>query len=519
MKKQLLAILAASLFVTLSMAQPGSLDPSFADNGKFILDNGYTDLFTDIEVQDDQKIIAVGITYDAAWVASTQVMRFLPDGTPDPTFANNGVYTFTLNFEANIYGCVIQPDHKILMTGSTTDYNDYRILMIRLNENGTLDDTFGTNGIVVQKIGPEINFFEDHSYAVALQDEKILLAGKSYNENYQFVPVVVRFTESGQLDDTFGDGGVASIPVTEVENDFDCLVVLDDGKIIAAGHYANTFLSFAMLMVRFLPDGTLDDAFGNNGIVNFPYSGVDDEAFGMAITPDDEIVIAGFTTTVGYNYSMLLLKYDMQGNPVADFGNNGVVVSDQGSYDVGNGLCIQGDGKIIVAGSSGSAPPANNDLTVWRYNPDGTLDDTFGNNGIIGYDFFANPDEALCVTRQGDGKILVAGKAHNGTNHDFIAVRLMNDYSTSVKDKALYELQISPNPALTGSTININYKWAENGPAEITFLTPSGSEVCKAEAEQGKAKITLPETLGKGIYFVRIRDRQGNQLTQKIIVE
>ncbi len=264
------ALFALSLNLT---AQPaGSIDPTFADNGKFVMDNGNLDLFTDVEIQNDQKIVAVGITYDAAFVASAQAMRFLPDGSPDLTFGTNGVFTYTLNFEANIYACTIRDNGKIVMTGSTTDYNDYRILLIQLNEDGTLDNSFGTNGVVVQKIGPDMNFFEDHSYAITLQDDgKILVAGKSYNLDFKFVPVVVRFTESGQLDTEFGTNGVASVPVIDVENDFDCLVVQEDGKIVASGHIANELLSFALLVARFMPDGTLDNTFGNNGIVNYPY--------------------------------------------------------------------------------------------------------------------------------------------------------------------------------------------------------------------------------------------------------
>ncbi len=159
MKNYFFTITICTLFaISLNLtAQPaGSLDPTFADNGKFVLNNQNLDLFTDVEIQNDGKIVAIGITYNTAWVASAQAIRFMSDGTIDQSFATNGIFTYSLNFEANVYGCVIRDNGKIVMTGSTTDYNDYKILLIQLNENGTLDESFGVNGVVVQKVSPAI---------------------------------------------------------------------------------------------------------------------------------------------------------------------------------------------------------------------------------------------------------------------------------------------------------------------------------------------------------------------------
>jgi uncharacterized delta-60 repeat protein len=511
-----------ALSVSLSAQPAGTLDPTFADNGKFIMDNGNLDLFTDVEIQNDGKIIAIGITYDAAYVASAQAIRFMPDGTIDQSFGANGIFTYSLNFEANVYGCVIKDNGKILMTGSTTDYNDYRILLIQLNENGTLDAGFGVGGVVVQKIGPDMNFFEDHSYAITLQDDgKILIAGKSYNVDYQFVPVVVRFTENGGLDNTFGTNGVAGIPVIEVENDFDCLLVQEDGKIVASGHYANNFLSFAMLVVRFMPDGTLDATFGNNGIVNYPYQ-ADTEGFAIALTSDNDYLITGFTASADYNFSMFLMKLDQQGELVTAFGDGGIVVADYDQYDIGYSLYIQGDGKILVGGTSGEFLPGDNDMAVWRYHPDGTLDETFGTDGMSQIQFFGNPDEGLAMAHQSDGKIIIAGKARD-MNFDYAMVRLTNDFNTAIPENESTNLLLSPNPVAKNSDLRISYKLSASGNVQVKMINSLGIIAAVVElgyqnADDQMSTFTIPSAIEPGVYFIRVHANGYQGTTTKVIV-
>jgi uncharacterized delta-60 repeat protein len=512
-----------ALSVGLSAQPAGALDPTFANNGLYVLDIGFVDLFTDVEIQNDQKIVAVGITYNQSFVASAQAYRFLPDGSPDLSFGNGGSFTYSLNFEANVYGCAIRENGKIVMAGSTTDYNGYKILLIQLNENGTLDETFGNGGVVVLKIGPDINNFEDHAYAIALQDDgMIVIAGKSYNENYQFVPVVVRFTETGALDTSFGTGGIASIPVIEVENDFDCIVIQDDGKIVASGHFANTFLSFAMLVVRFMPDGSLDASFGNNGIFNNAYSGVDDEGFGITLTSDDQILVTGFTTTAGYDYSMLLMKLDSQGNLAADFGNGGFVEANYGQYDIGYGIYVQGDEKIIVAGTTGELVPGNCNMAIWRYNPDGTLDNTFGLDGMSIIQISEGPDEGLAMAHQNDGKVVIAGKSYNNI-YDYAIVRILNDFSTGIPQNETTTFSIAPNPVAQNSNLMVTYELSTPDNIQIEIINALGATTSVIElgyqnAGRQTSNFTIPSAMGQGVYYIRVRGKGYEGTVSKLIV-
>ncbi|WGF94121.1 T9SS type A sorting domain-containing protein [Aequorivita marisscotiae] len=107
------------------------------------------------------------------------VARLNPDGSLDNTYGNNGVATTQIVDEANYAnGLVIQADDKVVLAGRTVKLFDYDFAMIRFNTDGTLDSTFGNGG----KVSTDNDGKEDHGYAIAMQpDNKIILAGHSYS--------------------------------------------------------------------------------------------------------------------------------------------------------------------------------------------------------------------------------------------------------------------------------------------------------------------------------------------------
>jgi len=484
MKKFLLNVILATMFIMpmgIYAQNAGSLDLTFATNGKFTYDNGYSDLFTCTAIQDDQKIIAAGVSFDAVYTATANVFRFLPDGSIDTDFATNGIFSYSLNNEANIKGCAIRDNGKIVLVGSTTDLVDYRILIIQLNEDGTLDNSFGDNGVVVQKISNLEGYFEDHGLALALMDDgQILVAGRSLNLDYKFVPVVVCFNENGTLNTTFGTGGVASISVDLSDNDFDCIALQDDGKIVASGHVELGLQYYGLLVARFNSNGTLDIDFADGGVFIESFGDVDDEGYGVAINSEGNILVSGFTATASYTYSMLLMQLTTNGDLDMNFGSGGVVYSTVGTYVVGAAVTLQDDNKILVAGASGELPPeGDSKMTVWRYNPDGTIDDSFGVDGIADVNFNAYFDEALGMALQANGYIVIVGKARDAQNEniDFAMARLVNDTQLQAGFYA------TPNPACAGEIVyftdnsvgNVNsYEWVFEGgtPSTSTEQNP-----------------------------------------------
>ncbi len=149
------------------------------------------------------------------------------------------------------------------------------------------------------------------------------------------------------------------------------------------------------------------------------------EAFDAALQSNGDIVAAG-----GFSGSIVVARYNPGGSADTTFGNNGVVTTSLGTgMDQAEGVAIQPDGKIVVAGFTQGATTGL-DFAVLRYNSNGTLDTTFGKGGIVTTDFDGLNDQAADVVLQPDGKIVVGGTATVSANTtDFAVVRYNSDGS------------------------------------------------------------------------------------------
>ena len=242
---------------------------------------------------------------------------------------------------------------------------------------GDLDPTFGMGGMAQVGIG-SVAMAED----IALEpDGKIVLAGFASD---QFG--LARFNSDGSVDGGFGTGGTVAGPGGTAY----AVAIQADGKILAAGSNGS------MAVVRYTSSGDLDSTFGNGGIVTGP-SG---EARDIAVQADGRIVVAGKDSA-----HFLILRFDPSGSPDSSFGTNGVVRTRIGTSSEAWAIALQGDGKIVVAGSSSG--PNGNAMTLVRYNPSGALDPTFGASGVA----TARASQATAVVVQSDGRIVAAGNA------------------------------------------------------------------------------------------------------------
>lgn len=506
MKNYILTAIIVASYGTVSAQTFGNLDPTFNTTGIAQNDVGPLELYQDVKIQLDGKVIAVGTTYDPNYVASIIVGRLLPDGTYDSSFGTNGVFTYHLNYETGAYDSYLDKDGKLIVAGYTTDNGGggMAMLLLRLNTDGTLDTSFGVNGVTYYDIGPR----EDIAYGIAIQnDDKILICGSSVDTttvNYDFIPVVLRFSPDGAIDTTFGDNGIAKIPVLYNDNEFTTLCIQPNGKIIAAGHIANDLLWFSALIARFNTDGSLDTTYGNNGIVNKNVNNVDDEFFDIQLTTNNQVLLTGFTTTQGdFVYHTLVMKYDSTGSPFNGFGSGGQVVLGTEGMNVGDALAVQPDGKILIAGGSGQAPPDNLNWGLWRLNADGSTDNTFGENGRITTDFYNGVDEALGIALQTDNKIVVAGKSRNDANFNLTVVRYDPSlvYTTGIDNtKANAALTVFPNPAN-----NTLFICGLTKKANVFIYDLVGQLVASSllTSENGSIDVSA---LQSGIYVIRIAD-------------
>lgn len=507
-------------------AQPGSLDPTFNGTGYVVAPVNTLDVTQKILVQPDEKILMIGYSFDAGYTARAQVSRYTTDGMLDMTFGTSGTFTYELDNEALINSAVFTSDGKIVLVGATTDYMGYRMLLIQLNADGSLDNTFGSNGVVTAQVSLPTENAEDFGYDVVLDSAgNILVCGSSDDLNYVNRPVVVRFTPNGVLDTTFGTNGVATIPVMTVgSNSFQGIALQPDGKIVASGYFGNTELWYVMLIVRFETDGTLDPTFGDAGIVKYNYGNVDDEGEDLKLLPDGSILVAGVTVTQSYNYSALLAKFTPTGQIDSTFGTNGAIKEDLANFDYAANLEAMSDGTIIMSGTSGVGPPNGFDLAVWKYNADGTRDNTFGSNGVVQHAIPSYYTMIYAMDVQADGKILIGGQARTTTNQNyFFMARLENDIMSAVEEYAgQQEALVFPNPANSNSTISLRITDAIQSSALIKLFATDGRMITSITAQQlqrtgNVINFSVPTGISPGIYQV-VYEQPGNRIATNILI-
>jgi uncharacterized delta-60 repeat protein len=389
-------------------AADGDLDPAFGTGGLVSTDfGGSNDQALTAAVQPDGKIIAAGSSI-AGGPPDFALARYNANGSLDTTFGTNGLVTTNFSgIAADVaFAVAVQPDGKIITAGSSsmvlTDF-----ALVRYNANGSLDTTFGTDGFVTTNFGVSTNQVR----AVVLQsDGKIIAVGVGSDEF-----ALARYTTTGILDTTFGTNGTVTTNFGGIDQAF-AAAIQPDGKIIAVG-LSNVSGNNDFALARYNANGSLDTTFGTNGTVTTNVGG-SDQANAVAIQPDGKIIAAGSANT---NTAFALARYNTNGSLDTTFGTNGIVITSL-SGGQARAIILQSDEKIIAVGTSNIT--GNNNFTLVRYNSNGSLDTTFGTNGIVTTNFGGTSnDQAFTAAKQPDGRIVVAGLSNvNGTN-DFALAR------------------------------------------------------------------------------------------------
>jgi len=406
-------------------ASEGVLDTTFhSPDGNVLWDGGSGyDRGRDIALQQDGKILVSGYMTNGT-DNDLMVIRYNRDGTLDAGFGTNGAYLYDGgNGNDGAYAIAVQSDNKILVAGDSLNSTDDDVIVLRLDSDGTLDPNFGSNGIFTFDSGNEA------AIDLLIQsDGKIVICG-SCNNGTDSDLLVMRLNANGVPDTTFGTNGVAIYDGGNGHDSGSRLTVQNDGKILVTGNSHNGSDN-DILVARFSINGTLDTSFGTNGIVL--YDGGDyDRGYGIDTNSNGNILVTGHLTKPDQDitdYDIPVICFDSNGNLDMSFGNNGIVLYDGGTHEECYDLMVQSDDTILIAGHSGNSIGAISDwsVVVLKYDPNGILDTTFGTNGVYQYDPTGNTEWGYGLTLQTDGKIVVAGQAHNGTDDDVIVLRLTN---------------------------------------------------------------------------------------------
>jgi len=516
--RSLTALLAFSLAVLLAASPPrhgaqtgeGELDPTFGGGDGRVHDNFgelYFNQANAVVVQQDGKIVIVAEAHFRELGFDFGLARYNPDGSLDPTFGAGGKVVTNIHLANDVpHALLLQPDGKLVAAGQTTSdaagIVTSEFALVRYNPDGSLDQTFGGgDGIVVT----DFNGGGDVAYGVALQaDGKIVAAGTSGQGETGANFAAARYNPDGSLDDTFGDPGTG-VRSGRVVTDFVAwddigrgLALQADGKIVVAGHTQTPSThKYDFALVRYLADGRLDATFDGDGRVTtrfFEEDYVDDErAYAVRVQPDGKIVAAGFardaneTQPATRSDDFALARYNPDGSLDQTFGAGGRVwtnifiqeggVNNAGlaSKDRAHALLLQPDGKLVAGGFAGCCSnDGTEDFALARYHTDGSLDTSFGGDGIAHTDFlgrFDTDDEIYGMALQTDGRIVAVGGTetdpYRGT-HDYAIAR----YTGPVPQTTILQAQLDAH--VKGSTPDLNYGASAELQVKRTYTPGNG---------------------------------------------
>jgi uncharacterized delta-60 repeat protein len=406
-----------------AVLKAGDLDPGFGTNGKVITDfNGANDIANNVFVQADKKIVVAGTSNDVFALA-----KYNSDGSLDTSFGNNG--KTTTNFGGTIFSTIQQSDGKLVVAGTTSGL----FLVARYNLDGSIDTSFGNNGKVTTAI---LQSGASGSGAVIKnivqqKDGKILALGENLpagRSNTQDI-ALARYNIDGSLDTSFGTNGQLAqfMPGEDVSA---AIILQDDGKFIVTGaNIIERSPNRNPILARFNSNGTLDAS-----LPVLPLGGI-----GKATVQSDGKIIVisdGFVTGNPDGTPLVIpgniSRYNPDGTLDNSFGTNGRAT--YRGVGTSEGIVVQNDGKIIVAGTNQAAPlPGQTDrptnFAITRYNSNGTLDNTFGDNGSIISDLNIAVKFGS-IKLQSDGSIVLVGGTGLPSDpliSDFIIARYLSD--------------------------------------------------------------------------------------------
>jgi uncharacterized delta-60 repeat protein len=351
----------------------GNLDATFGAGGQIrVALSGTGDALNSIVQQPDGKLVVGGFVYDYPWTLGLIVARFNPDGSLDLTFNGSGRAVFDYGDSGSETNAVLlQPDGKIVLVGMSGAGYLTDFVAARFNANGTFDRSFGSGGKLRTHFEGGYGT-GTRAFAAALQpDGKIVAAGEYHTDNGNSQFALARYNTDGSLDQTFGTGGKVIGPAMQGYAFALAAALEPGGNIVIAGyqHTGNENSDFALM--RFTPSGSVDTTFGNGGVVITDFaSGSDDIAHSLALQRNGKLLVAGRTGEYP-NFRFGVIRYNTDGSLDPGFGSGGKVVTVFNNVSQGFSVALQADGKAVVAGYSVAGTTGadfNTNFALARYN-------------------------------------------------------------------------------------------------------------------------------------------------------
>ena len=462
-------------------AQPVTLDPTFGQNGMTVQNSGWGSTFVFDKLG---NIINTGVSGNAVVMIKTSA-----DGIIDKNFGNNGqIYVDENYILSSFEDLKITNDNKILLLGDHED-NYTGIILRRFNENGSIDNTFGDNGVMnLTSITGAHQPSSFHVSSVNLENDDFMLIGMTELMS-GFIAVqsyISKYNYDGELDESFGENGRVYLTDNETYNIHPCyksVKILSDQSIVIAGYDnfkdAGTMYTGKLAFCKLSPTGNLVANFANNGIWINSDPEYSEERFNS--------IIEGADSNLIFTASRFNFHGSIGGEFIYNFYPDGTINSGFGT----NGNCspfTQYAGALRVV-QNGTKYLVRDRYNIMSINNNGTIDTTFNNTGVFRFE----NSTFRAMKLQNADKLVVVGSV----NDKFSIVRLnipsnlsVNQFNNSDNSTIIF-----PNP--TKDYLNFNTE------QQFEIMDMQGRILLKSKHATQSVNVSH---LKIGIYFIKFKD-------------
>lgn len=483
-------------------AQPGTVDWTY----DFYSGAGFSGLANGIAVQGTENAVFSSSTQSSTWGPGFRmtVGRLHTYGNLDPGFAGGSGYVAQPFWGINdVFEPVVavQPDQKILCGGWAVLGGEGDFVMRRFAPDGSPDPVWNPAPVNIQR-------YDIAEGVSILPDETIIQVGFSYTQwpstGVSLVTAAKRLKD-GNLDLSFNGTGTGKYSFLGYPRWVGAAVAAQpDGKMVIAGYNTDSLSTvFAMLVMRLLPDGSLDPTFnppaGYKLISSFPgYESL--TAYAVALEKDGRIVLAGEAKKIGSDYEGVVVRLMPDGSFDPTFGPGGIAPFSCGGNESVRGLVIDKAEHYILAGRS------SGDWMVACMNKSGALEPGFGIWGCSPI----SGNQLHAVTVDSFNRILAAG---DESSTQIKVVRLKNFPPVSAHSPALatIPLHVYPNPV--DETVTVEYTAAHAGKALLRLMDAMGKQVLEYTEDDQNAgprqtQLPLGRHLPPGVYGLTVQTGQ-----------
>jgi uncharacterized delta-60 repeat protein len=460
-----------------------------------------------LEIQPDGKILQAGDSW-----GNPCIVRYNNPGNLDATFGTVGKLFLPWSSGTNPADNDIefQGADKIVYGGRYHNGTDRDFVLTRFFQDGSTDSSFGTNGVFIKAIRNldddcnEIEFQSDGKIIAAGETYYTSGAGVISQDI-----ALMRIDLQGAIDSSFGTNGIVTAHIGLYRSTLNSMVIQDDDKILVAGEYFDTLNGFSdIYLARFGPDGAIDSNFGINGMIKTILNPYYDHASSIALQNNGKIVITGWSQTDLSNSDIIMIRYNEDGTLDNNFGTNGILRDSMANS--GEDLIIRPDGRIIAVGTGFDISTWTSQLTVLCYDSTGAIDPSFGTNGMIQIRMPLGDANGMAICIDNNDQIVIGGHYRTGSpGYDYMLIKLT---STSVGFENVLSNSLSANlfPNPSTDKINISYSLEKNSKLSIILLDNLGRIVQSFFNDEFRSAgyhsdvLEADNNLPAGLYYIKI---------------